>query len=162
MGAYYIIIRGPLGVGKSTVSEKLAKDLKAKHISIDRVLDEFKKVWEDGYISKKSFIKANKIVSKRAMAFLAKNKVVVFDGNFYHKSQITDLIGKLDYAHYVFTLKAPLKLCIERDSRRAKPHGREAAKAVYRKSTEFRYGISIDATKPLAKIIKEIVSNLSV
>ena len=34
---YYIIIRGPLASGKSTISEKLAKIIKAKHFAIDRV-----------------------------------------------------------------------------------------------------------------------------
>jgi adenylate kinase family enzyme len=157
---YYIIIRGPLGIGKSTIAERLSKELNAEHIEIDRVLDEFKKEWEEGYISQKSFIKANGIAARRAKALLDRKRPVIFDGNFYHMSQIEDLIGRLDYPHHVFTLTAPLKVCIERDSKRSKTHGRDAAKVVYRKSTEFRYGTDVDATKPVAKIIKEMVSNL--
>ena len=38
--SYIIIIRGPLGVGKSTVSKELAKKLKGRHIPIDKVLEE--------------------------------------------------------------------------------------------------------------------------
>lgn len=156
MKGYYIIIRGPLGIGKSTISEKLSKELNAEHIAIDRVLDEFKKEWEEGYISQKTFIKANEIASQRAKVFLDKDKPVIFDGNFYHKSQIEDLINRLDYPHYVFTLKAPLVVCIDRDSKRSKKHGSDAAEAVYRKSTEFNYGTSIDATKSLESVVKEI------
>ena len=59
---YYVIIRGPLGCGKSTLSEKLSKSIHAKHISIDRVLDTFKKTWEKGYVSQASFRKANRII----------------------------------------------------------------------------------------------------
>ena len=34
---YYIIIRGPLGCGKSTISKALAKRLKAEHFAVDRI-----------------------------------------------------------------------------------------------------------------------------
>lgn len=160
MARYYIIIRGPLGVGKSTISEGLSRKLDAEHIAIDRILDEFEKEWEDGYISQKSFIKANRIASGRAEALLKKGRPVIFDGNFYHQSQIEDLIKRLDYPHYVFTLKAPLKICIDRDSRRDKKHGADAAEAVYKKSLGFGYGIVIDATSPQGEIMDEIISNL--
>jgi len=65
--SYYIIIRGPLGIGKSTIAEVLSKKLKAKHYEIDRILNENNiKEWENGYVSIKSFIKTNEIsVEKR-------------------------------------------------------------------------------------------------
>lgn len=157
---YYVIIRGPLGCGKSTIAEKLSKHIKAKHVSIDRVIDTFEKEWEAGYISQKTFIKANKIIVPEAKQILQSGKPVVFDGNFYWKSQIDDLIKRLDFPHYVFTLNAPLDLCIERDIQRGKTHGEDAAKAVYKKSTEFTYGAIIDITKPLNECINEILSYL--
>ncbi len=158
--AYYIIIRGPLGCGKSTISEKLSKKLGAKHFSIDRELDKFTTELENGYISQKSFFKANEVIVPKAKSILKLNKPVIFDGNFYWKSQIDDLISKLDYPHYVFTLKAPLKLCIERDFKRQKPHGKDAAEAVYKKSTEFSYGKIINATKNIDKCVEDILSYL--
>jgi adenylate kinase family enzyme len=160
--SYYIIIRGPLGCGKSTVSERLAKILKAHYVPIDRILDKHNltKEKEQGYISQKSFIKANKIIIPKAKDFLDKSKIVIFDGNFYWKSQIEDLIRRLNYPYYVFTLKAPLEVCIERDSKRKKVHGKDAAKAVYKKSTEFEYGKVIDITKPISEVIKDIISSL--
>ncbi len=118
--SYYVVIRGPLGVGKSTVANRLAKEIGADRILIDRILD----------------------------------------GNFYWKSQIEDLIGQLDYRHYVFTLKAPLSVCVDRDSRRATPHGSQAAREVYAKSTKFDYGIGLDATRPIETVVREIVSHL--
>jgi tRNA uridine 5-carbamoylmethylation protein Kti12 len=159
---YYIIIRGPLGCGKSTISEKLAKIIKAKYFAIDRVLDEghFTLDEEDGYVSQNSFKKANEVIAPKAMEVLKNNKPVIFDGNFYWQSQIDDLIAKLDFPHYVFTLQAPLELCIERDAQRDKPHGQDAAKAVYKKSTEFTYGTEIDVTKNLEQCIEEILSYL--
>lgn len=145
---YFIIIRGPLGVGKSTISERLAKLLRAEHICIDRVLDEHNLTHdkECGYISQRSFKKANELIAPRVKKLLEKGTIVVIDGNFYWKSQVDDLISRLDCPHYVFTLKAPVKLCIERDSKREKKYGRNAALVVHKKATEFDYGIVIDAT----------------
>jgi predicted kinase len=157
---FYVIIRGPLGCGKSTVAKEIAKKLKAVYINIDRVLDKhhLTEEWEEGYISQNSFLKANTIVALQAKKNLKNGVHVVFDGNFYWKSQIKDLIKKLDFPHYIFTLKAPLEVCIRRDSLRRKTHGEDATRAVYKKSTEFDYGIVIDVNRPLDVCIKEILS----
>ncbi|MFA5412932.1 MAG: AAA family ATPase [Patescibacteria group bacterium] len=160
--SYYIIIRGPLGCGKSTIARKISEKLNAEYFEIDKILDEnnLTEDKEDGYISQKSFTKANEIIAPKAKNFLEKDISVIFDGNFYWKSQIDDLIKRLKFSHYVFTLKAPLKVCIERDQSREKTHGKDAVKAVYKKSTEFDYGIIIDITKTADKVVEEIVSHL--
>lgn len=160
--SYYIIIRGPLGCGKTTISEKLAGIIKAKYFAVDRVLDEHNLTSdkEDGYISQKSFRKANEIIANEAIGVLQKGQPIIFDGNFYWKSQIDDLISRLDFPHYVFTLKAPVEVCIDRDSKREKTHGKDAAVVVHAKSTEFTYGIEIDVTKSLDECVEEIISYL--
>lgn len=155
---FYIIVRGPLGVGKSTVAERLAKEIEGELISIDRLLDEHG-LWEAGRLSE--FLQANAIAAERAQGCLEKGTPVIFDGNFYWKTQIEDLVHRLDYRHYIFTLKAPLRVCIERDRRRDRPHGRAAAREVYVKSTKFGYGIGLDATRPIASILRAITSRLS-
>ncbi len=63
---------------------------------------------------------------------------------------------------YIFTLKAPLKVCISRDNKRMKAHGKKAAQAVYKLVSRFEYGISINATKPIDNCVKEILSHLPV
>ena len=160
--SFYVIIRGPLGCGKSTIAKKISKILKAKYFAVDMVLDEYglTKDKEAGYISQRSFKKANEIISPQAKAVLDKEISIVFDGNFYWKSQIEDLISKLNFPHYVFTLKAPLKVCIERDTERGKTHGKDATRAVYKKSTEFDYGTIIDINRPLEVCVKDILSYL--
>lgn len=158
---YYIIIRGPLGSGKSTISEKLSKIIGAKYFAIDRILDENNlDEKEEGYISQNSFKKANEIACKEVIKVLKDGKPIIFDGNFYWKSQIDDLISKLGFPHYVFTLKAPIQVCIERDAKRDKTHGKDATMVVYSKSTEFTYGIEIDVTKNIEECLKEILSYL--
>ena len=160
---FYAIIRGPMGCGKSTIAERIAKKLKGKYITMHPILDEHDLTTdkEAGYISQQSFIKANEIIVPQAKLALKSGQSVVFDGNFYWKSQIDDLIERLDFPHYVFTLKAPLEVCIARDARRGKTHGEDAARAVYQKSTEFTYGIVIDANRALETCVKDLLSYLA-
>lgn len=160
--SFYIIIRGPLGCGKSTLAKRLSKILNAKYFAVDRVLDEHNLTddKEKGYISQRSFKKANEIIALEAKKKLQKGIPVVFDGNFYWKSQIDDLIKRLNFSHQVFTLTAPLNVCIDRDRQRGKKHGEDATRAVYKKSTEFDYGTVIDINRLLNDCVRDILSYL--
>lgn len=159
--SFYIIIRGPLGAGKSTIAKKIQARLKdARVFLVDRVLDDYGLTSdkEDGYISQKSFLKANEILAPEAEKLLSRGIPVIFDGNFYWKSQIDDLINRLSFKHQVFTLKAPMELCIKRDLERDKTHGKDAAEVVFKKSTQFSYGKEIDVAQSLAQCVDEIIS----
>jgi predicted kinase len=160
--AFFVVIRGPLGVGKTSVAGRLAETIGAEHILIDQILDERGlEEWDEDCISLKSFLRANEFAAVMAQGCLAKGTPVIFDGNFYWETQIEDLIDRLDYRHYVFTLRAPLSVCIERDSHRDPSYGAEAAREVYAKSTGFQWGIGIDATRPIDSVVGEILSRLS-
>lgn len=156
--SYYLIIRGPLGCGKTTISERLEKELGGKHIAVDAALDEHHLTGdtEDGYISQASFKKANEIIAPTAEKLLKAGTPVIFDGNFYWQSAIEDLIARLPYPHAVFTLTASVEICRERDAAREHPHGIDAVGAVYDKSMSFTYGIMIDAAQSLEECITEI------
>jgi predicted kinase len=154
---FYAIVRGPLGIGKTTVCERLAEELGAAYISIDRILDKHG-LWESGELAE--FLRANQFVADLAVAFLARGTPVIIDGNFYWKAQIEDLIARLQFAHYVFTLEAPLKVCIERDQLRCAPHGPAAAREVFVKTTAFDYGVSVDAARPLEAVVSQILHQL--
>ncbi|MFZ3355730.1 MAG: AAA family ATPase [Thermoplasmata archaeon] len=110
---YYAIIRGPLGVGKTTISAALAKSIGAVVVSIDQIADSD---WDGGSV--RLYVNANRIAAARARSSLAHGTPVVFDGCFYWKTQIADLERRLLYPHEVFTLKAPLSVCIARDASR--------------------------------------------
>ena len=128
---------------KTTIAKKVAKVLKGEYISIDKVLEKnnLDKVdKKEGRITAKNFIKGNEIVITKIKENLSKGKVVVIDGCFYHKEQIEHFIQNLNFRHFVFTLKAPLEVCIERDSKREKSYGMEAAIAVYNMVSKFDYG----------------------
>jgi len=161
--SYFVVIRGPLGIGKSTVSERLAWILGAEYVSVDRILDEpGVEEWDDesGHYSERCFLRTSELAAGRAKTFLDQGTPVIFDGNFYWRSQVQDLIARLKFPHHVFTLKAPLELCVQRDSQRDPPHGREATESVYAKSTEFDWGVGIDATRTVESVVREIASYL--
>lgn len=161
--SYYTIIRGPLGCGKSTIAEKLAQKLDAEYVGVDEVLE---KHWLDKVppdapcIPAENFIKANEIIIPSAREKLSGGKVVIFDACFYHKEVIEHLIHNLQFPHYVFTLKAPLEVCIKRDRERAKTHGEDAARAVYGLVSRLDYGTSIDASRSLDEAVYDILSQL--
>jgi predicted kinase len=156
--SYYVILRGPLGVGKTAVSRELAKALGARHVSIDRILDQHH-FWNPGRLSE--FLEANRVAVERAHPLLERGVPVVFDGNFYWKTQIDDLTGRLGHPHFVFTLMAPLRVCIERDSRRDPAHGSQATREVFAKSTKFAYGATVDASRPLRSVVRDITRRVS-
>jgi predicted kinase len=150
---YCVVIRGPLGVGKTTVAKQLARRIGAKYVSIDRVLEDHH-LWVSGRLTE--FLRANEIAAARARPALASATPVVFDGNFYWKGQIRDLVRRLDAAPFIFTLTAPVRICIARDRRRRPSHGAGAARAVYVRSTAFRSGVAIDATRPPSDVVRDI------
>lgn len=160
---YFIIIRGPLGSGKSTISKKLASILDAELIGMDEVLEEhgLDKMPPDApCIPAENFIKANEIVLPNVKRLLKNDKIVIFDACFYHKEVIDHLIKNLPFDHYVFTLKAPLELCIQRDSKRSKTHGEGAACAVHSLVSRFDHGHIIDVDNTLKETIKDIMTYL--
>ncbi len=161
--SYFVIIRGPLGCGKSTIAKKLAELLHAEYVSTDSLLEKLgldKADHYEGTIPVKNFIEADEMILPDIKKKLEEGRNVVFDGCFQHKAQIEHLISNLSAAHYVFTLKAPLEVCIERDSKRKRVYGKDAARAVHNLVSRFDYGIIIDVTKSLDKVIQEILSYL--
>jgi tRNA uridine 5-carbamoylmethylation protein Kti12 len=154
---YCIIIRGPLGVGKTTVSRKLARVLHAKYVSVDSVLEKngLDKV-ESGSIPVRNFIRANNIICKKY-----RSGKIVIDGNFYYRKQLSHLAKNMKMPCHVFTLKAPLKVCIERDEKRKIKYGKSAVKDVYSLVAKFGYGAVLNTKdKTPDEIIKEVISYL--
>lgn len=148
---YFVIIRGPLGVGKTTIAKRLAKRMKADYVSIDSYID---KIPHPKNIPLKFFIEANRLLVKK---YRRKGNVII-DGNFYYKKQITDLIKRMKAPYYIFTLKAPLNVCIARDSKRKHPYGAASARAVYNLTNKINSGIIIQTeNKAISQVLDEIL-----
>lgn len=160
---YFIIIRGPLGCGKTTISTRLSKILGARHISIDKVLEKNRLNTIDkktDCIPKKNFAQGIKTVIPEAKKAIKNGKAVIFDGCFYHESSIDYLVESLEYQHYIFTLRAPVEVCIRRDKKRKNKLGEKAARRVHELVSKFDKGFVIDAEKPVEAVIRDIRSHL--
>jgi len=160
MKNYYIIIRGPLGIGKSTIAQKLAKILKAEYISIDKFLKENNLDRVNNNLTAEDYIKANNLVLPKVKASLNKGTIVIFDGCFYFKEQIEHIKKNLKtFKSFIFNLKAPLETCIERDRKRV--YGAQAAKEVYELVSKFDSGIIINTNnRTEEEVIHKILNRL--
>lgn len=160
---FFIIIRGPSGAGKSTLAKTLTKLLHCYHISFDTIIQENGLGYIPGEkcVPKAKMLAANKIIIPLAQKKLDRNQIVLFDGNFYHKSQIEDLIKKLRFPHFVFTLKADLIECLARNTLRSNPLDAQAIIDVFKLTSKFDYGISINTNqKNVSEIAHEVVKHL--
>lgn len=155
---YFIIIRGPAASGKTTIAKMLAKKLNGEHISIDDVLRKNKLDKIEGKcIPLKNFIKANDIAIPEALKNLKKSTVIIFDGNFYHKSQINNIVKRIKYQHFVFTLKANVTECIKRDKKR-KSIGRKNVEDVHKLVSKFNIGYVVNTNnKTKSEVTRKII-----
>jgi len=162
--SYFIIIRGPLAVGKTTVSKKLTRILDGKYISFDRLMEEHdldRGDENEGCIPARNFVRANEIIIPKIKRLLEKKKIVILDGCFYHREQILHLYENIPYRHITFTLKAPVSVCIQRDRGREHVYGEGAARAVHEMVSGFDEGIIINTDKKnLPQTVKEITHHL--
>ena len=154
-----IVIRGPLGVGKSTVAQRLARELSGDYISIDNVLSQNNLDHIDqqqGCIPESNFLKVNQLIFPQVNKTLRDNRSVVIDGNFYHRPQIDNLINQFPQCQF-FTLTAPLSVCVQRDQERPHSHGADAATAVYRLVSLISIGHIINTQNLSAEETLEVI-----
>lgn len=156
-----ILLRGPLGVGKTTVARALCARLDGVYLSVDAILEENQLDQCPDGIPARNFIRANEIALPVAQAALSIGKAAVFDGNFYYKSQIKHLLRRLPKPSFVFTLNASVEDCIARDRGRERVYGVDAATWVHFLVTRFSAGIPIDTSEKTAEqVVEEIMSHL--
>lgn len=160
--SYCVILRGPAGVGKTTVSKMLAKSLGCNCVHIDEVLKEhgLDYVVGEKCVPEKNFLKVNEFISENIRNKSEKDEYVVIEGNFYFESVIVDLLERIGSKIYFFTLKANAEECVKRDSEK-EGIGEESVKAVYELVSCFDYGIVIDTDdKNAEQVVGEILSHL--
>lgn len=156
---YCILIRGPAGVGKTTIAKELARSINADYFSFDKIMEKNRldNIVRNG-IPSKNFIKANEII----LHLIREKKRVVLDGCFYRKKQINHLLKNLKTKVYIFTLDADVTECSKRNKSRKNSLTDEAIKQVHDLVSRIKVGIIINtAEKNVKHIISEILSHIN-
>lgn len=158
-----IIIRGPAGVGKTTIAKILANKLSAKYISLDELLHKHGLAKMSGIcIKEENFFKVNEEAIPEAIKTLEIEKQnVIMDGNFYHINYLKILLEKIPFPNKVFTLKASVENCIKRDApRKGKAKiGEDNIRQVHDLVSRFDYGTIIQTEgKTPQQVAEEIIS----
>jgi shikimate kinase len=149
-----IVIRGPLGVGKTTVSKILAQKLDVEYLSLDKIIDD-NNLNSTARIPLENFLKANNIIQNIATK---SKKTFIIDGCFYYQEQIDDLTQKFHDDILFFSLTTNVEKCIERDAKREKVYGEDSARYVYMVTTKIKVGHEIDTSKITAEeAVEEIM-----
>ncbi len=153
---YYIVIRGPAAGGKTTISKRLARKLDALYISFDEIRD------EHGIgLSEEDRIRANDVAIPEAKRNLERGRIVIFDGVFYHRSQLDHLFRNLRFRHFVFTLRASLERCLERHKERESEISEKSVRDVHGLVNTFDSGTVIDTDgRSEEETVSEIISRL--
>ncbi len=138
-----IVIRGPLGVGKTTIAKLLAKKINAHYLSLDQILKDNNLEKKDG-IPIENFLQANNIILK---IIKGSTNTFIIDGCFYYQKQINDLKNKFPNDIIFFSLISNVEKCIERDAQRKKVYGEGSVRYVYSITNKIKEGIEIDNTK---------------
>ena len=156
---YCIIIRGPAGIGKTTIAKELAKKIKADYFSYDEIMriNKLDTIVGDG-IPSSNFVKANQIL----LPLITSKKRVILDGCFYREEQLNHLLNNLNTKVHIFTLDSDLKECISRNKHRQNPMTEDNIKQVYDLVSRLKVGINIDATsKNVLEVTSEILNHLN-
>ncbi|HTT26617.1 MAG TPA: AAA family ATPase [Thermoplasmata archaeon] len=167
-----LVLRGPLGIGKSTVAAALGRRRQARVISIDQILeDEGLEEWGVDRVALRSFLRANQTAASAARAASAAGVPCVLEGNFYWREQLEDLLPRLPPPAVVVRLIGSVELCLQRDSGRPDPRrdegaragnhlGEEAVRAVFGFVRPFNGEVTISAEGSVADVIDRLDRSL--
>ncbi|HBR80207.1 TPA: hypothetical protein DEA21_00945 [Candidatus Uhrbacteria bacterium] len=135
-----IVIRGPLGVGKTTVAKLLAKKLDAEYLSVDKIIDDHNLVVSEGILVE-NFLKANQIIID---LIDEQEKTFIIDGCFYYSEQIEYLKQRFGESLRIFSLVSDVETCFDRDAKREVFYGEASTRFVHEITSKVKAGVEID------------------
>lgn len=126
----YMIIRGPIGAGKTSVAERLSNVIAADHHTFFVEFDLFRRKLGIGDPIYKNRNRGTVLLAKRMNELMEDGFLPVVEGVFY-ESNISYLINNVRGSGFLLKLMAPLDVCIERDKERIYSRGIERVVPVW-------------------------------
>lgn len=158
-----IIIRGPIGTGKTTISKILAAKINAKCFPLDDLLEKSKLNKIDpklGCVPMANFLAVEEDILPEIEKSLERQSVIV-EGAFYHKAQIDFFLNNISEDIFLVTLKANLETCLKIDKKSVKPYGVGVTKAIFDLVSKFDAGLVINIEgKYKGQIIEQIQTGI--
>lgn len=146
MNNFVVIIRGPIGVGKSTISELLERKLfNTVHVDVDKIKHKL-----GGRPSKSRTLRAHQIARQRVRSLIKQKKNPVIEEIFRWDdySAMKKLIKNKNYNIVKVYLKASLDVLIRRDQTRTVKHkGYKMVKEFYKKIRPVDEDLNLDTSK---------------
>lgn len=144
----YIIIRGPAGVGKTTLAKKLIAYFNSHKISAKYFSPGLMRKKHNLGFSMKEKLKADNFLISEARDIIEKGHVAIFDEVYYYPQQMLNFRNKLG-SPIVIHLKAPIGALLERNSKRTgkKKLSEKRMRDVYGLDRRFRNGNVINTHK---------------
>ena len=142
------VIRGPAGVGKSSVAKLLVKKTNAFLVSFDEVLEKngLDTIVGDS-IPLINYLQANAIILPEIKQELKAGRIVILDGCFYHTEQHADLERQLQMKIPVISLTIPLAEAVRRNALRGSTMPEHAVKEVYALVENAPLGTKLDTNR---------------
>lgn len=152
---FAIIIRGPAGVGKSEISNKLRQDIpNLIHLDIDL----FKHIISEESSKVRSDIAHN--VGSFFLKQLIQNNFNIIVEEIFREDYYLEIIRLLEESNYkiikVF-LSASKNILVKRDSKRAKNKGKEIISRLLKEIVPLDEDLIIDTTNKTINQVKSII-----
>ena len=171
---FCLVVRGPLGAGKTTVAHAVARRLGAHVVSVDDILEKHHlEIWDTrrDRVALASFLRANAIIARTVRSELGAGRSVVVEGNFYWREAVADLRRRVGRSVRILRLDAPLATCLNRDRGRPAPEsgttpqagqrmGPTAVRKVFRYTRAVRVGRSIDARGSVERVVERVLGEI--
>lgn len=161
-----IIIDGPMGSGKSTISKLLQKKLKCALLSMD-VIKKFIHDFQNAEKSSRKFAKYE-ITSLISRAYLKKGISVIIEQSLADSQTISNLIKKSKQKNipfFVFKVDAPLKTRLQRVLKRDKNPLKKSKFLEDHESfnkSKFSYELEFNSEEEkIEEIVKKIVKKIN-
>ncbi len=159
--SYYLILRGPPAVGKTSIANSLRSTLKGKTVHID--IDKLRMMPYRCGGSEEEKALANRNAIDLCLNFVEAGYRVILDELFYQRELIDEIEQRVSYPHQKILFTCSLETCLRRNQGREYQLKNEQLERLYNQvmAVSLPQEIKISTERDLPTIVDDIVKVLS-